>query len=154
DLELAAIVERAAWRDAIARASTELMADPDRRSELLGWEPSADKPPASQLGGLRQVLATLEEPGGPERATAWLAQLRTVENRKTKWPGDSLDKLNTLLTNPDQVWTYLELPEDQLVATEQSITDRRQELWGFAVRSLLGAAIRAQLRQATEPEGR
>ncbi len=154
DLELARTVERAAWRAAIMRASTALVADQARCQGALGWYPTGQASPPSQLGALRQVLAGLETSSGPERARDWLTQLRSVANRRDKWPGRALDALDRLLSDPDAVWLALDLPETELVATPNGAAHQRAELWRFAVRALVGSAVRAQLRLGSGDDDR
>ncbi|WP_208029690.1 RAMP superfamily CRISPR-associated protein [Rhabdothermincola sediminis] len=146
------VLERAAWKAAIVRAATTLAADPQRRTEALGWDAARQAPPASQLGGLRQLLGGFEAPRGIERAQAWVEHLRGVKNRASKWPNEALDELERLLSDQDTVWELLEphLPDDELCLTPSTASDRRKELRPFALRVLLSTAVRAHLRAAEQ----
>jgi CRISPR-associated protein Csx10 len=150
DAETAARIERAAWRAHIRDAAERLAAAAATRHELLGWCADTGLPPASQLGGLQAALLT----GGDDLAgaRAWLEDVKATANRCDKWPGQSLETLDSLLSNPLDVWSHLGLGEaadtEAYVVRADAEARLRQELHGEAVRTLLVAALRHHRRDA------
>ncbi|MGP4109722.1 RAMP superfamily CRISPR-associated protein [Streptomyces sp. 4N509B] len=127
----ARVVERAAWRHAIHGAAESIAADRDQRSRII-----PDGPTPTQLNAVRRLLPELDD----EHVTDWLKRLR--------WPEADIGRLAPLLTEPDEVWARLRLPEEALTATRDGRTALREELRGEAVRALLTACLVAHAREA------
>jgi CRISPR-associated protein Csx10 len=143
----ARIIEKAAWQDAIHRASLTVASSPDKRKQVLGIE--GKHPPMSQLGSLRSVLAQLTQPESQNHqgsVTRWLDHLEETPNRRDKWANGSLDKIRTLISTPSQVWNDLELDFEKITLTKTGYTNLKEELWVEAVQTLVDACIRAHKR--------
>jgi CRISPR-associated protein Csx10 len=137
---VAACIERAAWRAAIAERALAIGFDAERRKEVFGF--TGDKPGPSQLGALRSRIARLTAPepeDGPVRR--WLAGVE--QRRKDKWPARSLDRLRALAASQGEVWDKLGLDIKSLTADAQARLEK--ELWTEAIVALIGAAIRGQV---------
>ncbi len=154
--EFARTIEEQAWRELVRRSA---LAAGQRFKDLLGWQPRAAKPTASQLGGLRSVLAGVTDKAGAKRADGWLAHLQQNEKRAKDWPEgrQGLQRIRDLLTDPVLVWRALEFdgtgPDRWPTLTADGRSRLRESLWPVAVRSLLQAAIRAckRARERTKP---
>lgn len=154
-INYARILETAAWREIIHRASL-LLASKYRSSILdIKIENTESKPPMSQLGSLRSVINRIEssENEGVER---WIQHLKATKNRFDKWPSGSLEQLNQLITNSTEIWQHLlsgltELGHTQGFAeftlTKTGEERLKQELWTEAIKILIDACIRAHKRE-------
>lgn len=146
DADIAAMIETAAWRARIRDAAERLAAVPALVHDLLGW--TAEKPPASQLGGLQAALMAGED---LQPVRAWRQRMLARENRRNKWPGDSLERLRKLLDGdpPEHnIWQVLELAGDvdDCVLHTDAEQRLRRELHDEAARTLLLAALRHHRR--------
>ncbi|ARQ71935.1 RAMP superfamily CRISPR-associated protein [Streptomyces marincola] len=125
------LIERAAWRHALADAAESIAADPARRETIIPRGPTP-----TQLNAVRRLLPELDD----EHVTDWLKRLT--------WPQDAIDRLALLLNDHDKVWDYLDLPQDELTVTREGNTALRAELHGEAVRTVLAACLVAHARDA------
>lgn len=141
---LARDIETSAWRAAIRRSALARAASADFRKRALGF--TSTKPPASQLGALRDAVGQRAGPDGQDWARAWLEALRRVDGRKAKWPPGALDCVQRLLSEPNLVWELLE-GDDYPVLTSDGATALETELWMDAVETVVDACVRAQLRE-------
>jgi CRISPR-associated protein Csx10 len=158
----ARILEKAAWREAIRRASLVIASNTsgdNSRTTILGIKieekanTKESKPPMSQLGGLRSVLVRLQSPGDAAVIT-WIQHLQDTTNRADKWSPGSLDDIRELVTSPTKVWEHLasaleELKNQsfsELTLTQNGEQYLKEELWSEAVRTLVDACIRAHKR--------
>jgi CRISPR-associated protein Csx10 len=138
----ARVFERAAWREAVHRACEEFMADPGRRARLF-----PNKLTTSQLNRLRNVV---EQPT-IHRAERVLTQVAEKRAGRPIWPEHIIDALRGLLTEPDRIWTTLDLPESDLTVTRDGVAELRAELGFEAVRVLITTCLAAEGRaRATE----
>jgi CRISPR-associated protein Csx10 len=142
-------IESAAWRETIGRTTASLGPDADWRRSRLDWDWQKKVSHNSQLGSLRAAVASLRSASDRSRALDWLENLKATPNRREKWPGNSLQVLREMLTSPEMIWRWLR----ERVGTEAFPTmteDGQQvlesELWAVAVRSLLFACIRGEVR--------
>jgi CRISPR-associated protein Csx10 len=119
-----------------------------KREEVLGIKISGEDscPPMSQLGGLRSVLGKLRKREDPNAVSTWINALKQVDNRQEKWPGKSLDKIQQLVTNTNQIWQILNLDSKKLTLTDNGTSKLQATLWAEAVRTLVDAMIRAHKR--------
>ncbi|MEM1369693.1 MAG: hypothetical protein AAGG02_17095, partial [Cyanobacteria bacterium P01_H01_bin.15] len=146
------ILERALWREKILAQAFIIAGNADRRQEILGIEirGKESKPPMSQLGSFRSVigrLQTIEVERNP--VIAWVEALQAVDNRREKWPADSLANCCELVTESERIWDVLKFSDeytDQITATSANIASLKQELGAEAVRTLVGEIIRAHKR--------
>ncbi|WZF20177.1 RAMP superfamily CRISPR-associated protein [Nostoc sp. UHCC 0302] len=156
-INYAYILEKAAWKEIIHRASLLLASDCTSRTQILDIkiESKQSQPPMSQLGSLRSVLTRLELPDN-EGIEKWIQHLQQTKNRAEKWPNGSLDKLRQLITSPTEIWEYLSsalsklghkqgFAEFTLTATGEERL--KKELWTEAVQILIDACIRAHKRE-------
>ncbi|MGK7875816.1 MAG: RAMP superfamily CRISPR-associated protein [Xenococcaceae cyanobacterium] len=149
--DYARIIEKEVWRDAMERKAKILAADPQVRKRILGIEIESEAgesksiPPMSQLGALRSVLRRLQDAKDKEKVTGWIENLKQVKNRKEKWASGSLETIERLITNPQQVWRELQIGNDLTITSggEQTL---KSELWAEAVRTLVSACIIAHKR--------
>lgn len=157
----ARIIEKSAWREAIHRASLFLAAKPQLRYQILGIkiieqaEKKQSKPTMSQLGALRSILTTIEEPKDA-KVILWLANLKETKNRLEKWDEKekSLNIFQELLSTQNKVWEHLEqaLKElahpsfSQITLTSEGEKYLKKHLWVEAVNILVDACIRAHKR--------
>jgi CRISPR-associated protein Csx10 len=147
-------IEIEAWREAIRRQSISLAADPIQREAILGIKKNDDKnttekskPSMSQLGVLRSIVMNSldSDPTQNSAVNNWIEKL--PQKIKEKWAEKSLDKVRSLLTNPDKVWSFLKtIPFDRLTLTVEGITTLKQELWRETVQNLVIDCIRAHKR--------
>lgn len=137
DEAYAKAVTAAAWRAAIRTAARYAAWKDSQREKILGWTRKA--PPASQLGGLRELLGELD----PTRVQSWLQGVRDNPKRANKWP--SLQKVEALLLGADDIWAALIgfTAPGTLVGDEDAL---KATHWAYAVRTFLGEALRAERR--------
>ena len=164
--EYARSIERAAWREMIQQKAFAIAADTAARERILGIKTTIEDnqpkshPPMSQLGSLRSVVGRLQEQNAQNPVTQWLTALKSVDNRKAKWPEGSLDAVQQLVTKAGLVWTHLEFDQaiaDKLTITAKGAQELRAALWAEAVRTLVDTVIRAHkrsLEDAQEPADR
>lgn len=143
-------IEEAAWRKAFADAAFIFAADPGLRQRHLGWTATGDqgRPPMSQLGALRSMIAALDDGKQVEQTLAWVASVEKNGNRRDKW-GDGLARLRRLIDGTTDVWALLlgaegtGLPAPLIRAPDELKARFRDE----AVRALLLASILAHKRE-------
>ncbi|MEU7002659.1 RAMP superfamily CRISPR-associated protein [Nonomuraea sp. NPDC046570] len=135
------IFERAAWCVEIHRTCEAVLADRDRRAEILPVEVTS-----TQLNGLREIVG---EPS-MERARNRLARLTRIKAGRSSWPRKKAETLADLLDDPDRIWTLLSLPEERLTVTADGAAALRTELHDEAVRVLLTACLAAHSRERAE----
>ncbi|MEH2384081.1 MAG: RAMP superfamily CRISPR-associated protein [Nostoc sp.] len=156
-IDYARIIEKAAWREIIHRASLLLASDDTSRTQILDIriENGESQPPMSQLGSLRSVMTRLESPEDAD-IRRWIQHLQETKNRADKWPSGSLDKLRQLITNPTETWEHLSSALTKLghkqgfaefTLTKTGEEKLKQELWSEAVQILMDACIRAHKRK-------
>ncbi|MEA5619868.1 RAMP superfamily CRISPR-associated protein [Cronbergia sp. UHCC 0137] len=161
-IDYARIIEKAAWREIIHRASLFLASElsPSEhtfRTQILDIriENGESKPPMSQLGSLRSVLSRIESPED-EGLQRWIQHLQDTKNRRDKWPNGSLDKLRQLITSPTEIWEHLSSALTKLghqdgfaefTLTRTGEEKLKNELWPEAVQILIDACIRAHKRE-------
>jgi CRISPR-associated protein Csx10 len=130
-------IEQAAWRQAIAERAESLAATDAGRRSVLGAGYAFV--PATQLSALRVVATALG--GGPDdRTRYWLSRL-TASGREKSWPPDVRARLESLLTDQNAVWQLLELPEEEMSRSPDSVLHRRGELWATAVQAVTSACL-------------
>lgn len=160
-IDYARIIEKAAWREIIHRASLFLASECTSRTQILDTKIEnkeshpQSKPPMSQLGSLRSVLSRIESPED-EGVERWFEHLQDTKNRCDKWPNGSLDKLRQLITSPTEIWEHLSLALTKLghkdgfaefTLTRTGEQKLKTELWSEAVQILIDACIRAHKRE-------
>ena len=145
-LQVLAVLEDAAWREALSQRSP-VLAEKDR-DEVLG--PGHRGVGASQLAGLLTLVSRPSSPADPA-ALAWLERLCRVpgEQRRRPWPDAVVRAVTRLLCEPGQVWELLRLPEDQLTADPDRAEASRVRLWPVAVRTVVEDCLTAQRRTET-----
>jgi len=155
--DYARIIEKAAWREAICRASLLLASESNSRTQILDIriESGESKPPMSQLGSLRSFLTRIESPED-EGVIRWIERLQVTRNRADKWPSGSLSKLRLLITSRENIWEYLSSALEKLgypqgfsefTLTKTGEKTLKQELWTETVQILIDACIRAHKRE-------
>ena len=160
-IDYARIIEKAAWREIIHRASLFLASEHTSRTQILDTKienkenKTQSKPPMSQLGSLRSVLSRIESPED-DGVKKWIKHLQQTTNRRDKWPSGSLDKLCQLITSPTEIWEHLSSALRELghkdgfaefTLTKTGEEKLKTELWSEAVQILIGACIRAHKRE-------
>lgn len=152
--DTARIIEREAWRSEIRRQALGLAAQAQQREALLGIALAIEKgevtskPTMSQLGVLRAVLRNLTYPFNQEasnRISSWIDNFQ--EKRGEQWPEGSLEKIKTLLIQPDVIWQHLQLDLDALTLTGK-VEGLKNELWVEAVQGTVLTYIRAHRRDS------
>jgi CRISPR-associated protein Csx10 len=147
----ARLIEIAAWREAIQNKALSLAASRSGRESISGIRITNDgnsQPTMTQLGALRSVLRQMRSPNDQTIVTAWLTSLNNTSNRKEKWDGtaNGLNKIRNLVTNPDQIWTDLNIDFRDSTLTRTAQTELKPLLWAEAVRTLIDAIIRGHKR--------
>ncbi|MFM7885408.1 MAG: hypothetical protein ACKPCM_01655, partial [Pseudanabaena sp.] len=151
----ARIIEKAAWQDAIRRASLRFAAKKDKCREMLGIK--GDKPTMSQLGSLRSIIGQLKQPETQTLrgvVTIWIENhLKYIDEKgreKGKWAGkDKLEPIQKLVSDKDEVWKRLATDSEEfkrLTLTETGEENLKKELWVEAVQTLVDACIHAHKR--------
>ena len=128
-----------------------IAADPEKRKEIIGLKiiDAQSHPSMSQLGGLRSVIRKLQGPQDASKVTSWLDALEKTANRKEKWENtdDGLDKIRTLVTNDQIIWTHFsDINWQSIKITEDGKSSLKNELWTEAVRTLVDAIVRGHKR--------
>ncbi len=136
-------VESSAWRAEIRRLALARAESAEFRKRALGL--TEGKPPASQLGALREAMGQVRAPEGRGWVQTWLASLRSVDGRKAKWPSGALDRLDRLVNEDDRVWSLLD-GDNYPVMTADGASALESELWPEAVETLVDACVRAHQR--------
>lgn len=141
-------VEIAAWREAIESKALAIAADSNERKKILGIKIDGEKsyPSMSQLGGIRSNLRKLQSNDDIPSMKIWIESL--IAKRAEKWEktDDGLNKISCLVTDPNFVWTHLDLDVQGLVITVNGADQLKAKLWAEAVRTLVDAIIRAHKR--------
>lgn len=145
EYEYARLIEGEVWRGEIQRRADWAGSDNKKRRDCFGWDREGKKPPNSQLGALRSAVSHVRGPEDVGAFSDWLDHLKNVENRKDKWPDGALNKVEGLLTNRAMVWERLEWPKMPTM-TEAAEERLKGELWAYAVRALVNASIRGEVR--------
>lgn len=140
DQRLVGVIERSAWMSELHRRSEALAATAEGRALVLGAGHEAV--PRAQLGGLRMIAAQLDEMPTAQ-IIGWLVGLAATERRDQSWPKPVQAQLRRLLTDRDQVWNTLAMPEDDLVVAADRRAALRAELWPVAVRTLVTDSLTA-----------
>lgn len=146
--KFAQLIETECWKQEIRRKCLELAATRQSRKELLGWDSDRDKPPMSQLGGLRGQLAMLRTRDDHQQVIKWLDHLASNNRRKDKWP--SIPKVKAFIESDSRIWDILKT-DGWPTLTTNAQAELRQELRTLAVRTFFDACIRAHKREL-EPE--
>lgn len=147
ELEFARFLQKAAWRDSLARAAMALA----HRDKQEPWQEKL--PGNSQLGALRGVLAGLRSWNDRARFETWRNHLEATKNRRDKWEPETQQCLKKLTNDVHAVWNILEANASQYALPnlpEESTDTVKQELWGEAMRALWGAVSRREQRQREE----
>lgn len=145
-LAFARILQKAAWRDALARAAMALPHQEPKEEE--SWRKKL--PPNSQLGALRGVLASLGSWNDKDRLATWLDHLQETPNRGDKWEASTQAWLKNLTGDVDRIWEALRSHAGQSafpVIPGETADAIKQELWGEALRALWGAVSRREQRR-------
>jgi CRISPR-associated protein Csx10 len=143
-------IEREAWREEVRRRALAVAADRRLRQQTLRWDVQRDRPPMSQLGGLRDALALLRSPADAPRSLAWLDALEGNQRRRDKWPPGALAVVRRLLEDEQGVWEVLGGAETAVpwpTLTAGAERRLRAELWTLGVRALVDACVRAHKRE-------
>ena len=168
----AQVIEIAAWRDAIQRATLAISNTEEARAKKIGLRTyeengqTKSRPSLSQLGALRSAIMQLPKGSQPDSSVAlqWLENFQKKQKEKGK--PDCLSCLSQLLKNKAIVWQYLEEALKQqnsptftsLILTEEGEERLKQKLWTEAVQTLVDDCLRAHKRdlepnQQPKPEG-
>lgn len=148
----ARLLEAEAWKQFIRRAALAIAADHARRQDLLKWNVADNRPPMSQLGGLRSQASQLLQREAVNTAIGWLNHLQDKPNRERKWPEGAINAIRELLQAETRVWDVLECHEWPTL-TDGAENRLRRELWPLAVRTLVDACIRAHKREVEVKHG-
>lgn len=149
----AQIIEKLAWRNAIAQAALTLASKPDEREKLLGIRISKGKscPSMNQLGNLRSQIRQLQQYDDSEVATQWIASIIEKDQGK-KWEetADGLNKIKELVENEHLIWqkltSHLNICLSDLTLTEGARESLREKLWAEAIKTAVYECIRAHKR--------
>ena len=149
------IVEESAWREELKRAVLQIADDEGKRKEIFGFE-SKDKPPMSQIGGLRSMISRLRQESDKQLVEDWLDHLKATKNRLERWDKNEseaknkIDRIKNLIADPNKVWEHLTFNQPKVL--HRSHEDLQKEFWAEAVRSLFDACARAHKRTAEKDE--
>jgi CRISPR-associated protein Csx10 len=152
NLAYAQLLEAEVYKQLIRRSALAIAADPARRQGVLKWDVSHDRPPMSQLGGLRGQISQLLQREGANTTIGWLDHLQENTKRAGKWPDGAINAVRVLLQQPGRVWEILDC--QQWPTLTDGAKDRlKRELWPLAVRTLVDACIRAHKREVEVKHG-
>lgn len=142
------LIEDIAWREELKLAVLKVADEPGNRKEIFGFDSNEkDKPPMSQIGGLRSVIRRLQDEKGKAIVLNWLKHLKATPNRREKWPDGALHSIKDLIENESVVWEKLQGYFNQLPKLETETEKMKKALWAVAVRSLFDACARAHKRE-------
>ena len=149
---------KTAWREEIkvtvlkiADAKNDLNAP--LRQKIFGFDSNQKKPPMSQIGNLRSVVARVRRFEDNELVTNWLEHINNTENRREKWSNKSLQNIEELFIKKDKIWEILR-NKGNAKLSESFIKEKEieNELWAEAVRALLYACQHAHKRDLEKKE--
>ena len=161
----AELIEETAWREELKVAVLKVADDAERRKKIFGFDIDSqhNKPPMSQIGGLRSVISRLQQPADRAIAIDWLEHLKVTPNRRDKWAKGKeaaetkLNKIINLLDpasrkqkahdEPQNVWEWLDSAFTAPPTLVRGKEDLQKQFWAEAVRSLLDACARAHKRE-------
>ena len=148
--EYARLIETQAVQNELRRIAPGFATKPEQRKKALGIElvEGQSRPHMSQLGALLSTVSRLKQPGDEIHVLRWLEQVKSVKNRRTDWPDDSLNYVDELITNKERVWQLLEVDFTKLVLTKNGEVELKKDLWTDAVRTLIDACVRAHKRDS------
>lgn len=156
-------IENAVWREELQLAVLKMAMDKDERNKIFGFDLQEQRPPMSQIGGLRSVISRLHSSEGADKELilSWLRNLEKTSNRLNAWAKDNEGKAKKKIENiaelirdekPEfNVWQRL----GDSWREPQKLTNRdlKKEFWAEAVRSLFDACARAYKRDLEKAEG-
>jgi CRISPR-associated protein Csx10 len=146
------LLEAVVWKQFIRRAALAIAADQAQRQGVLKWDVSHDRPPMSQLGGLRGQISQLLQCEGAITTIGWLDHLQENTKRAGNWPNGAINAVRVLLQQPGRVWEILDCK--QWPTLTDGAQDRlKRELWPLSVRTLVDACIRAHKREVEVTHG-
>lgn len=100
----------------------------------------------TQLGALRDVVQQVKTADDVQLVRNWITRIRGNDRRNEKWPGQSLQEIEALVSNRDLVWQQLGGVDTWPVLTADGREKLKYELWALAFRSLIDACVRAHKR--------
>ncbi len=162
------VIELEAWRKAIRYKVLECASKQDWIKTNIGI--TQDKPKASQLGALRQVIGRVNKVNH-EVFTGWWGHLQDNHNRKDKWLTEAFityektidesgceqkiakpGKVGAIVQEADTIWNLLYPkpsihPDDDEPPILTDETEVKTALWAEAVHALFDACIRSIKRE-------
>jgi hypothetical protein len=116
------------------------------RHQTFGWH--SDKPPNSQLIGLRAVLIKMETAADRLHVQYWLDHLCKTDNRKDRWTEKALQMIRSCLNEPNFIWEMLaQSGLKELFPTLGAKANLENELWAEAVRTFFVVGIHYEQRE-------
>lgn len=141
----ARLIESECWKQEIRRAALRVASDEANRRSTLDWRVEENRPPMSQLGALRSQLARVHSRRAADAVKKWIDHLENNVRRQDKWPGEAINCVREILTNPQKIWEILEV-ERFPVITDNACSELKNDLWPYAVRTFFDACVRAHKR--------
>jgi CRISPR-associated protein Csx10 len=140
-------LERRATKLLIKFRSQQLAYDEEFRRKFFEWEKNF--PSNSQLGAFRAQILALSKETSPLKD--WIEHLKKVENRKSKWPKEALNKIEELSKNPLSAWTRIfdENNPPPLFTGRDSgkrLEELKNEMQVEALKSFCISAIQAEIK--------
>jgi hypothetical protein len=140
--------------------------DRNWRQDVLGI--SGDKPSNSQLNALRVLVLRLSDDASNidqwrQSVNSWRESL-SRSTKKDSWPEDAIRKLDSMFGTQDgagdtnkPVWALIDQDiqwDDFCVSSnrDEEIQELRRSLWPFALKSLVDAVVRAEVRSRSGGE--
>jgi CRISPR-associated protein Csx10 len=160
DKSFAMLVEETAWREELKVAVLKIADDKKLRQQIFGFDSDEDKPPMSQIGGLRSVISRLRSKNEAAIAIGWLDHLEETKNRLEKWAKDKkeaegkIKRIKALIEQDSKVWLMLcetKIGGANVWTSPPTLVRNKEELqkklWAEAVRALFDACARAHKRE-------
>jgi CRISPR-associated protein Csx10 len=151
--KLAKLIEETAWREELKVAVLKIADDSKLRERIFGFDVDHEKPPMSQIGGLRSAVSRLQTRNDSALVINWLEHLQDTPNRRDKWAktreaaNAKLERLKRLFDEPQNVWEWLQGGFNEPPTLVRSNAELQRVLWAQAVRSLFDACARAHKRE-------
>lgn len=158
-------VEETVWREEIKIAVLKIAADENERNKIFSFDLQDEKPPMSQIGGLRSVMSRLQKFSDDKLVRSWLGHLKETPNRRDRWSKDKqraedkLDGIAKVVAGKNEVWRIFKeakIAGKSVWQKPAALTGRNleedEQLWAEAVRSLFDACARAHKRDLEDKE--
>jgi CRISPR-associated protein Csx10 len=90
-------------------------------------------------------LARVHSRRAAQAVLEWINHLNENVRRRDKWPDEAINCVREILTNPQKIWEILEVEQFHFI-TDNALSELKNDLWPYAVRTFFDACVRAHKR--------